>query len=322
MRLSVFCVSLITALGLTFASGANAQPAAEPSPEARKEASEHFLRGVELFQEAAFRASLVEFERAYAISPDFRLLYNIGQVKLQLNDYLGASESYEAYLTQGGADVPEVRRKEVEKIFETLRERVGRIAVNVNLDGAEVFLDDQQVGVTPMATTVLVNVGRHRVYARSKDGANQMKVVDVAGGDVIEVKLELERVQSAGPKVVEVSPPMTKLRKIAIGAWAGAGAALMVSVATGLGAKSKVDDRDAELDKDVPSPGKARDLSDSGGALAITADVFGALAIGGAVAGAVLWIKGAADEDKPASAREASLLLGISPSKLSVGGHF
>src|SRR5687768_17832532 len=109
-------------------SEATSAPADASAEDKKKEASARFRRGVELFQESAYRAALVEFEKAYEIAPDYRLLYNIGQTKLQLQDYLGATQSYESYLAQGGGEVPPARRDDVEKQLEALRERVGRIA--------------------------------------------------------------------------------------------------------------------------------------------------------------------------------------------------
>ena len=110
---------------------------------ARLKASLHFQRGVELFQEGAYRAALVEFERAYDIAPDYRLLYNIGQAKLQLQDYLGASQSYESYLVQGGTEISQARRQAITKALERLRKRVGHLAVTANRTGAEVLIDDR-----------------------------------------------------------------------------------------------------------------------------------------------------------------------------------
>lgn len=102
-----WAVTLFAVIFSMLGSVAHAQTDAKPSDAAREEASGHFQRGVELFQEGAFRAALVEFERAYGIAPDYRLLYNIGQVKLQLQDYLGATQSYERYLEEGGSEIPE-----------------------------------------------------------------------------------------------------------------------------------------------------------------------------------------------------------------------
>src|SRR5688500_5179247 len=96
-------------LVLAWHTAALAQPTSEPSESQKAEAGAHFNSGVALYQEQAFRAALVEFERAYEIAPDYRLLYNIGQTKLRLQDYLGAVQSYETYLTEGGASIPPER---------------------------------------------------------------------------------------------------------------------------------------------------------------------------------------------------------------------
>src|SRR5688572_30421535 len=181
----------IFAPGLARAQEATPTGEAPVSDEVRKEASARFRRGVELFQEGAFRAALVEFQRAYDIAPDFRLLYNIGQAQVQVQDYLGANQSYERYLTDGGADVDPARRDEVETALTALRERVARLIIRVDRDGADVFVDDLRVGTSPMPGTVAVNLGRHRVYARTSDGAAGEKVIDVAGGDLLEVELAI-----------------------------------------------------------------------------------------------------------------------------------
>ena len=75
-------------------------------PEVARASKRSLNRGVELYQDEAYRAALIEFERAYEISPDYRLLYNIGGTKLQLQDFLGAARAYERYLTEGGDEVP------------------------------------------------------------------------------------------------------------------------------------------------------------------------------------------------------------------------
>ena len=56
-----WAATLFAILCLTLGSVAPVQADAEPTEAARKQASGHFLRGVELFQEGAFRAAHVEF---------------------------------------------------------------------------------------------------------------------------------------------------------------------------------------------------------------------------------------------------------------------
>ena len=45
-----------------------------------EEAKQRLKRGMELYDENNFRASLVELQRAYELAPSYRLLYNIDQV--------------------------------------------------------------------------------------------------------------------------------------------------------------------------------------------------------------------------------------------------
>ncbi len=303
---------------------------AEPSEEAKQSASGHFRRGVELFTEGAYRAALVEFEKANEILPDYRLLYNIGQTKLALQDYLGATLSYESYLSGGGADIPAARREDVERQLDALRERVGRVSIAVNADGADILIDDLAIGTTPLDGTIPVNVGRHRVFARGRDGSTATQVIDVAGGELVEVKLELTAPEVTGVAGTPVSetPPMSTTRKAAIGAWAGAGAAAVGAVVLGVMAGKKADDLDAKLGVVGSSRSEVNDLRDSADTLALTSDVFSGLAIAAGVAGVVLWFMEPDDSEESATAgdnrstKQVSVKWGVGPTSVFARGHF
>src|SRR5664279_276256 len=53
-------------------------------------ASVSFRQGVELYREANFEAALVEFRKAYQLSPSYKVLYNIAQSYFELHDYVNA----------------------------------------------------------------------------------------------------------------------------------------------------------------------------------------------------------------------------------------
>jgi hypothetical protein len=317
------------------ANVAPAAPATAGSNDAaKKEASSHFRRGVELYQEGAFRAALVEFQRAYDIAPDYRLLYNIGQAQLQVQDYLGASRSYETYLAEGGSQVAAERRSEVETALGALRERVARLAIHVNLEGAQVYVDDQMLGISPLPSTVSVNVGRHRVYARTADGVEAERIVDVAGGDLAEISVELvpKVVQpqvAAAPAAVEQREPMSRKKRAAIATWSLAAAAGIGAIVTGVLASNKTDDLDKELDIKPPQgeadPGKVSDLRDSANTLALTTDILAATALASGVTGLVLWLvdghKGQSETaPETTAAKQVSWAVGLG--SLSLKGKF
>jgi hypothetical protein len=317
-------VGRVLALVIVLGSAAPPVHAQEPAPAATEEpataeARDHFRRGVELFQEGAYRGALAEFERAYAIAPNYRILYNIAQTRLQLQDYLGATQGYERYLVEGGAEIEAARRSEVESALSAMRERVGRLAIQVSRTGAEVFVDDVKVGVTPLAPTIPVNVGEHRIHALTEDGAEATQVVLIAGGDTVDVKLELK---APAPKTITVGPARpetlsTKQKVMIVSGSIGIGA-LLAAGATGFLAKGKADDLDKALDARPSNEKKIASLRDSTQRLALTTDILAGVALAGVATGIVLWLVGDDDEKKA----EPKVALGVGPASLSVNGRF
>jgi hypothetical protein len=313
---------LLTAACLLWSSVAAGQ--AEPAQDVRAKASEHFGRGVELFQEEAYRAALVEFQRAYELAPDYRLLYNIAQAKLQVQDYLGAAQSYEGYLAEGGAAVPNDRRVAVEGELAALRERTARVSVTANRDGAEVYVDDSKVGMTPLPGTVAVNVGRHRITVRSADGISDARTIDVAGGDIADVVFELAAPTQAklmAATTDEPSRPWTTSRKVALASWSVGGALLIGCAVTGVMAKSASDDLDAQLKTADVRRSSVEDQRDKVGTLALTTDVLLGVGIAAAATGTLLWLVGRPSEQQSASAAapttSAKLTAGLGTLRIS-----
>ena len=98
------------AAALASAPSAHAQaPSATDVEEARK----HYARGVELYNQGADGAALAELERAYQLAPNWKVLYELGVVELNLHDFASALRHFEQYLDEGKDAVKGARRKEV-----------------------------------------------------------------------------------------------------------------------------------------------------------------------------------------------------------------
>jgi tetratricopeptide (TPR) repeat protein len=332
-------------LVLLMSSRSSAQ--AESLETARLEASAHFRQGVELFREGAFRAALIELERAYEVYPDYRVLYNIAQTELRLGEFVEARWAFECYLAKGGPNVDEERRKDVESQIKALEERTARIAISVNQQGAQVYLDGTLVGTAPLPQTFPLSVGRHRVFAMGDDGASATQIIELAGGDFRDVTLQLGTAPRA-PKVAlkaEVAPlppdsaraaqeralrlsvepvqapPETVLSRrqrwgiglLVAGAGVGMGAA-----AVGLGLEPRAHDayQRARREGDSARVAAARQAFDRY-ELATDSLVAGAVALG--MGGAILVILG--DDDAP-QAGERRVNVGLTPRSVSVHSTF
>lgn len=193
------------ALALMFAGATSwAQPSTTPAttpsttpstppppatPAGGGDATTHFQRALELYQEQDFAGALVEFRRAYELNPTYKLYYNIGQVCYQLTDYACALSNFENYLKEGGASVSSERRAEVERELSKLRLRVGHLEVVTNIPGVEISVDDVVVGKTPLPSSIVVSTGKRRISGTHEGYAPVSRIVEVAGTDSARVEL-------------------------------------------------------------------------------------------------------------------------------------
>ena len=162
---------------------------AQASDDALREAACHFQRGVTLYSQADYPGALLEFRRAYEVTPNGSVLYNIAETEYQLRDYASALTTFERYLVEAGN--ADSHRVEVETNIIELRSHVGRLTINTIPRGAEVSVDDRVVGKTPFDNPVVVGVGRVRVTATMPGRTPASRDVEVAAQDDLTVLLQL-----------------------------------------------------------------------------------------------------------------------------------
>ena len=210
-------------------------PSTEEAESDTAKAQVRFKRGQELYAERNFAAALIEFRKAYEIAPNHRVLFNIGQVCYQMQDYVCAHKSLEQYLTEGGTDVPAERRTTVSNELGLLKQRIGFLNVRANVEGAEVLVDDVVVGTAPTATPVAVSAGRHRIVVAAPGRTPVTRSIDVAGQDTATVEVTfaepvIQQVQVAQPEAQ--APRWTS--KMTTLSWIGYGAGAAVLVGGGI----------------------------------------------------------------------------------------
>jgi hypothetical protein len=164
-----------------------------PTPGQIEEAKQRYEKGVKLYEdEGSVQAALVEFERAYDLAPNYKVLYNIGQAARTLRDYATALRAFEAYLEGGKDKLAKPRLAEITRELAQLRTYVATLTIDVDVPDAVVALDGVVVGATPLTEPQLVNAGRTTITA-TKAGRVGTLAVTLAGGDNQTVRLELPR---------------------------------------------------------------------------------------------------------------------------------
>lgn len=205
---------------------------ATPAPARADDASDaeqHFKRGLKLFDEGDFKLALVEFERSYELSPNFRVLYNIGEVQFQLNRYADAYRTLGKYLEVGGDRVLPNRKAEVDRDLESLKIRTAHLRVNVDVAEAEILVDGERIGRAPLAQSELVDAGPHRVAVQKAGFVSATESISLVGGDDKTLTLHLAPI----PVAKEEPRPVIVRESSGLGpVWVGWGLTAALAVAT------------------------------------------------------------------------------------------
>jgi hypothetical protein len=292
--------------------GAEAPAAADDKS---NEAATHFKRGLQLFDEGDYTLALVEFERAYQLAPNYRALYNIALVDMQLSRYANAARTLEAYLHDGGDAIPPARRAEAMKALGELKLRTATVDLKLNVASAEVTLDGRPVDPALLRGPLLIDAGEHTLRASAPGFTPKDKTVTLAGGDRAQVLLELVAVAPAPQQrpvnEAPVAPVMT--RSVFWPGFIAAGALAAGSVVSGV---LMLDSR-ARLTSQLNSPAsdasERQSVANHANAAAITADILGGLAL--VTGGVSLYLSLSEHPTRPAS-------VAIGPASVSVSGSF
>jgi hypothetical protein len=309
------------------------------------EAKQRFDRGFELYEEGEYPLALIEFNRAYELVPNYRVLYNIGQVCIQLGQYANARRTLEEYLSKGGEGLAADRRAAVNKDLEMLRHRTAFLTISSNVEAAEVLVDDVSVGQTPLGPALLVDAGVHRVTLRRSGYLTRTSDVTLAGGDeqALSVALELQPEEKTTIVMREREIVDDSAKTWMIAGWITTGALAAGAIVTGIMGSSEADELEqlrgglsSSYDEGAPTstPGSALaaridDAKSNAQTLLLVSDVMSGAAL--IVGGLSLWVTldpwepertTAPASAAPVSQRPDGLQLGYADGRVQLRGSF
>ncbi|HEU4577801.1 MAG TPA: PEGA domain-containing protein [Polyangiaceae bacterium] len=160
-------------------SAASPAPAAPPSSagpgEALEQAHLAFQRGNALRESGDLPGALREFERAYELSPAFQVLYYVGALNVELQQWARARQAFELYLQLGAGQLGPERIAEVQLHLEELSKHTATLTLTLNVAGADVQVDGAKLSATTISGLIL-DSGEHVVRV-SKPGFQPLEQV-------------------------------------------------------------------------------------------------------------------------------------------------
>jgi hypothetical protein len=281
-----------------------------------------------LYAGAEYVLALVEFERAYQLSPNYRVLYNIGQVRIQLGRYARAFEALTQYVKEGGDTIDAERRAAVQKDIDMLAERTAKLTVRTNEPGANIQLDGVVIGVSPLAGPLIVDAGEHNIGVRKVGFYDRFQSITLAGRDARTVDFELVKFKQDGPAVVVerrterqiVERPGRPLM------WAGWAATGTLGIGAGVAGYFRVQKAQELESKRTQYPVKQDDMQRtkrSAQTLFLAADLMGASAV--VLGGISVYLTLSSSEkavNRVTRRAPGKVRVGISPKGVKLSGSF
>jgi hypothetical protein len=163
--------------------------------------------GVKLFEARDYLGALAVFKDAYARFPSAKILMNIGTTEKELKRFADAANTYQRYLDSPDADP--ARRAEVTAALAELDAQVGKLAIAVKPDDAEVQIADTWIPAK-QARTWRVTPGTITIHARRDGYQPAERSATVAAGGAVPVGLELAAIPKPEVKPVIITVPASQ----------------------------------------------------------------------------------------------------------------
>ncbi len=184
---------------LAFAQLLAAAPSfADPPNEAVKMARRRFQEGVAAVDAGNYEAARVAFQQAYALKPHPSVLRNLGQAELKTGRHLEAARHLATFVrdtTYGTA----AERDAASKSLAQAESQVGKLTIEVDVAGAEVTVDGELAGRTPIVDPFYAESGDRVILIRKEGYEAYERTHLIEPGRTTQLKIKLDWVRVATP---------------------------------------------------------------------------------------------------------------------------
>jgi hypothetical protein len=175
---------------------ASTAPRTRPKPLSQAlppEAKGDYDAGKILFEDGDFQTSRIKFQAAYDLTHDARLLWNVAVCQKNERHYAKALATLSRYLRDGGDLLSPSDRNDAEELSKAITPFTSAATFRVSEDGAQLWVDDERLGITPITQPVAIDLGPRKVRAK-KDGFRVFEEeVAVGGNATVTIDVRMER---------------------------------------------------------------------------------------------------------------------------------
>ncbi|MDF3065007.1 MAG: hypothetical protein K0R38_608 [Polyangiaceae bacterium] len=206
------------AIGVGLVIGSLALPALAADVVISDEARAHFSAGVNLLQDpdgARYEEAYREFKAAYATSPSWKILGNLGLSAMKLERDSEAIEAIKKYLAEGGKKIDADERAQFQRDLATLESGVAQVVLQSEPPGATIEDERHPASgqtirnsyVADGRSQIGVRSGRHRFTAKLAGRADAVWEVELSPKQQVSHTFTLPEPATASPVAAPTAAP-------------------------------------------------------------------------------------------------------------------
>jgi hypothetical protein len=134
-----------------------------------------------LFDDGDYATALLKYQAAYDATHDVRLLWDVAVCEKSLRHYATTLAVLTRYVAEGGDQLSASDRKDAQDLSRAIAPFTSAQSLNVSEEGAEVWIDGQLVGRSPLPSPVVLDLGTRHVHIL-KDGFRPWSLDMPVGG--------------------------------------------------------------------------------------------------------------------------------------------
>jgi hypothetical protein len=153
-------LALVALVGLATVAAPRVGAAAPGAGNAKAAAKKKLLEGAELLKKGDFQAALDRFKAAYDLVPSPKIQYNFGLAYMGLARNAEALQAFHTFLGEASEASSETITN-ARAYKEALLQKICRLTVSADVDGATIGVDGNVYGTTPHPDEILLDAGLH-----------------------------------------------------------------------------------------------------------------------------------------------------------------
>lgn len=146
--------------------------------------------------------AIVKYEQAYDLSKDPRLLFDMAVCDRDLRAYAQMQGLLVRYEKEGGAELSAEQKAEVDAALGAIHDLVGTVDLTASEAGADVTVDSEPVGTTPLVAPIVVDLGKHTLAVKKDGFEPAARTLEVPGGS--ETRLSITLIRQVHPAVLRI----------------------------------------------------------------------------------------------------------------------